>query len=70
MLLVSMLSIALVGLSSEVAAAANGPAPGTGLIGACNMTINYDAGMSHAMAVNNPNGNLGMWHAVHVSGCN
>ncbi len=69
MALVSMLSIALVGLSSGVAAAADSPAPGTGLIGACNMVINYDAGMKHAMTVNNPHGDRGMWHAVDVSGC-
>ena len=69
MALVSMLSIALVGLSCGVAAAADSPAPGTGLTGACNMVIKFDAGMNHAMTINNPNGTNGMWHAVDVSGC-
>ena len=67
-LLVSMLGIALLGLSSEVAAAASGPAPGTGLVGACNM-LAADGGMANAMSVDNPHGNLGMSTAVDVSGC-
>jgi hypothetical protein len=52
------------------ASAANGPAQGTGLTGACNMLAGV--GMGHAMTVNakqGTNGNDGMWRAVDVSGC-
>jgi hypothetical protein len=50
------------------AAAATGPAQGTGLVGACNMLLaNY--GMANAMSVDNATGNDGMWQAVAVSGC-
>lgn len=55
------------------AAAATGAAPGTGLIGACNMLLAWDVGanggMANAMSVDNAAGNDGMWHAVAVSGC-
>jgi hypothetical protein len=48
-----------------------GPTP-NGLTGACNMLRAWDAdprnGMDHAMAVNNPNGNIGMARAVARSG--
>lgn len=42
------------------------PTP-NGFTGACNMLLG--AGMENAMSRNNPNGNLGMFHAVAVSGC-
>lgn len=55
------------------AAAANGPAQGTGLTGACNMAnawgVGTNGGMAHAMSVDNPNGNAGMATAVERSGC-
>jgi hypothetical protein len=55
------------------AAAATGPAQGTGLVGACNMLLAWGAGanggMANAMSVDDANGNDGMWHAVAVSGC-
>lgn len=69
---------ALIALSlsafAGTAAAATGPAQGTGLVGACNML--HDATMaSIPMVRNNPagdifsgNGNAGMWNAVAVSG--
>lgn len=52
------------------ASAADNPAKGTGLTGACNMLAGV--GMGHAMTVNatqGTNGNDGMWRAVDVSGC-
>jgi len=71
---------ATVGLSSGIAAAAPGVTP-NGFIGACNMVaawpgegpgqgvaVQEGGGMEGAMTVNNPNGNLGMFHAVGVSG--
>jgi hypothetical protein len=55
------------------ASAASSPAAGTGLIGACNMLnawgVGENGGMANAMAVDDANGNDGMWHAVAVSGC-
>lgn len=55
------------------AAAANGPAGGTGLVGACNMLLAWgvgaNGGHAYAMSVDNPNGNDGMWTAVAASGC-
>lgn len=54
------------------ASAATGPAPGTGLTGACNMLLAFlpsGAGMGHAMSVDAEQGNAGMWRAVDVSGC-
>jgi hypothetical protein len=55
------------------AAAATGPAQGTGLVGACNMLLAWGAGanggMANAMSVDDANGNDGMWQAVAVSGC-
>ncbi len=67
------IGLAGLGLGS---AEASGPSPTpSGLIGACNML--HDATMmTIPMVRNNPdgnilsgNGNLGMWHAVGVSGC-
>jgi hypothetical protein len=49
-----------------------GPTPG-GFTGACNMLqswgVGAQGGMENAMSVDDPNGNLGMWRAVDVSGC-
>lgn len=50
------------------AQAATGPAPGTGLTGACNMLRDPSMAtvpMTHDAA----QGNAGMYHAVDVSGC-
>lgn len=62
-----------VGIFAGPANAADGPSPGTGLVGACNMLaawgVGANGGMANAMAVDNPNGNNGMWWAVFVSGC-
>ena len=67
------LSAVVTALSVSVAAAANGPAPGTGITGACNMANAWGAGaqggMAHAMSVDNPLGNAGMSTAVANSGC-
>lgn len=50
------------------AQAANGPAPGSGLIGACNMLV--DPTMATvAMTHDAPQGDAGMFRAVAVSGC-
>lgn len=50
------------------AQAAEGPAPGTGLTGACNML--HDPTMpTGPMTHDAPQGNAGMYHAVDVSGC-
>jgi hypothetical protein len=65
---VFMIGIAAVATSGATAAAASGPAPGTGLVGACNMLL-AGAGMTNAMSRDNPQGNLGMFGAVDVSGC-
>lgn len=57
---------------SAPASAATGPAPGTGLTGACNMLLAFlpsGAGMGTAMSRNAEQGNAGMFHAVDVSGC-
>ncbi len=60
-----------VALTSMPASAASDPAPGTGLVGACNMLVPAAAfGMfEKAMSLDNANGNAGMFHAVDVSGC-
>ena len=61
---------ALIGAVSSVpvAAEATCPAPGTDLAGAKNMTA-ADGGMTHAMSVDNPNGNAGMKTAVTNTAC-
>lgn len=55
------------------AAAATGPAPGTGLVGSCNMLLAYGAGanggLARAFSVENVNGWDGKWGAVAASGC-
>lgn len=73
--LLAVAAVIALSLSAFVgsAAAATGPAPGTGLVGACNMLqawgVGANGGMANAMSVNNANGNDGMWRAVDVSGC-
>ena len=55
-------------VTSFPAAAAVGPAPGTGLTGACNMLLDptmLTVPMTHDSAA----GNAGMFRAVAVSGC-
>jgi hypothetical protein len=54
--------------------AASGPAPGTGVTGACNMVFTHggtqlNGGMQNAMSNDTAHGNAGMFHAVDVSGC-
>jgi hypothetical protein len=55
------------------AAAATGAAPGTGLVGSCNMLAALNAGsqggLAHAFSVENVNGWDGKWGAVAASGC-
>jgi hypothetical protein len=68
---------ALIALSlsafAGTASAANGPAPGTGLVGSCNMLAALGAGsqggLAHAFSVENVNGWDGKWGAVAASGC-
>jgi hypothetical protein len=63
----------MVTLPSVSALAAAGPAPGTGITGACNMAnawgVGAQGGMAHAMTVDNPLGNEGMFRAAERSGC-
>jgi hypothetical protein len=72
MLLVAAVAVA-VALFSVPRAAATGPAPGTGITGACNMAnawgVGAQGGMAHGMTVDNQNGNAGMAVAVASSGC-
>jgi hypothetical protein len=72
MLLVSA-QVAGLTLLGVPTAAGTGPAPGTGMTGACNMAnawgVGAQGGMAHAMSVDNPNGNAGMAVAVVSSGC-
>jgi hypothetical protein len=55
------------------AAAASDAAPGTGLVGSCNMLAALGAGsqggLARAFAVENVNGWDGKWGAVAASGC-
>jgi len=55
------------------AAAATGPAPGTGLVGSCNMLlalgVGANGGLARAFSVENVNGWDGKWGAVAASGC-
>jgi hypothetical protein len=70
-LVVLMIAAAPVAPSAMPAAAASGPAPGTGLTGACNMLVpaaNFGM-LDVAMVRDNANGNAGMFNAVAVSGC-
>lgn len=55
------------------AAAATGPAPGTGLVGSCNMLaalgVGANGGLARAFSRENVNGWDGKWGAVAASGC-
>lgn len=69
--LIIALSAAPIALTHSASAADN-PAPGTGLRGACNMLRAFhdpvaDTGMGRAMSRAADNGNAGMWHALDVS---
>jgi hypothetical protein len=61
------------GVFAGTAAAATGPAPGTGLTGSCNMLAALGAGakggLAHAFSEENINGWDGKWGAVAASGC-
>ena len=79
-LVTGLVLLSLTAFAGSVSAAP-GPTP-NGFTGACNMVASWPGagpgegvgvqpggGMENAMTVNNPNGNLGMWRAVDVSGC-
>ena len=66
--LAATVGVALLTLASAPAAAQTCPAPGTGLPGALNMAAGGD-GMAHAMSVDAPQGNAGMFTAVANSAC-
>ena len=55
------------------AVAATSPAPGTGLVGSCNMllalNVGANGGLAGAFSVENVNGWDGKWGAVAASGC-
>jgi hypothetical protein len=55
-------------LSAMPAAAASGPAPGTGLTGACNMLLDPTM-VTTPMTHDSAQGNAGMFTAVAASGC-
>jgi len=61
------------GAFAGTAAAATGPAQGTGLVGSCNMLLAFGAGanggLARAFSVENGNGWDGKWVAVAASGC-
>jgi hypothetical protein len=68
LIIVIMSSAILLVATAGAAIAGPGAAPGTGLVGACNMLL--DATMvSIPMARDAAQGNAGMFHAVDVSGC-
>ena len=68
--LVLVTAFAAMSASSIPVAAASGPATDTGFVGACNM-VRAGTGMTDvAMTHDNPLGNIGMFRAVTVSGCN
>ena len=68
LIIVIMSSTILMVATAGAAIAGPGAAPGTGLVGACNMLL--DATMvSIPMARDAAQGNAGMFHAVDVSGC-
>ncbi len=68
MLAAVTIAAAPVALSAMPAAAASGPAPGTGLTGACNM-LHDPTMLTTPMTVDAAQGNAGMFTAVAVSGC-
>jgi hypothetical protein len=66
--LAATVGAALLSQASAPVAAQTCPAPGTGLPGALNMAAGGD-GMAHAMSVDAPQGNAGMFTAVANSAC-
>jgi hypothetical protein len=68
MFLVLTIATVASALSSMSAAAATGPAPGTGFVGACNMLIDPTM-FTTPMTVDAAQGNAGMFGAVAHSGC-
>ncbi len=70
-LVTGLVMLSLTAFAGSVSAAP-GPTP-AGFTGACNMLqswgVGAQGGMENAMSRDNPNGNLGMWRAVDVSGC-
>jgi hypothetical protein len=62
------IAAAPVALSAMPAVAASGPAPGTGLTGACNM-LRDPTMVTTPMTHDSAQGNAGMFLAVAVSGC-
>lgn len=73
--LIGITAIVVLSLSAfaGTAAAATGPAQGTGLVGSCNMLLAFgvgaNGGLAHAFSVENVNGWDGKWVAVAASGC-
>ncbi len=68
LIIVIMSSAILMVATAGAAIAGPGAAPGTGLVGACNMLL--DTTMATIpMARDAAQGNAGMFHAVDVSGC-
>ncbi len=67
--LVLVTTLAAMSASTIPVAVADGPAPGTGLVGACNMLLAGTSMTDIAMSHDNPQGNIGMFRAVDVSGC-
>lgn len=70
-----VIALMALGLSAfpGAAAAATGPAPGTGLVGSCNMLMAFgvgaNGGLAHAFSEENDHGWDGKWGAVAASGC-
>ena len=73
--LITVTAAVVVSLSAfaGTAAAATGPAQGTGLVGSCNMllalNVGANGGLARAFSVENGNGWDGKWVAVAASGC-
>ncbi len=73
--ILAVTAVVALGLSAfaGTAAAATGPAAGTGLTGSCNMLAALGAGanggLARAFSVENVNGWDGKWGAVAASGC-
>jgi hypothetical protein len=68
----SVVALSLSALAGT-AAAATSAAPGTGLVGSCNMLLAYgvgaNGGLARAFSTENVNGWDGKWVAVAASGC-
>jgi len=72
-LAVSAVVVLSLSVFAGTAAAATDPAPGTGLVGACNMlaalSVGAKGGLAHAFSEENISGWDGKWGAVAASGC-